>query len=52
MADTYGEPTVMTKGHITAYIYHPIITDEERERRMEAIKRAATRIILYGKEEV
>lgn len=49
--DTYGPPKIIVEGHITARVFHPILTAEERERRMDAIKRAATRIILYGKKD-
>ena len=44
--DVYGDPVVITYGHITAKVYSPILTDEERERRMEAIKQAAVRLVL------
>lgn len=50
--DVYGEPEIIRYGNIIAKVYSPILTDEERERRMEAIKRAAVRIVLYGKKEV
>ena len=49
--DTYGEPEIITHGNITARVYSPILTDEERARRMELIKQAAVRIVLYGKKE-
>ena len=44
--DVYGEPTIIKKGNIVARCFSPILTDEERERRMDAIKRAAVRIVL------
>lgn len=44
--DTYGEPVIFTKGHITARVYAPIITDEEQKRRMEQVKQAAARLLL------
>jgi hypothetical protein len=50
-ADIYGEPEIITYGHITATVYSPILTDEERARRMELIKQAAARLVLYGKKE-
>ena len=46
--DTYGEPEIITDGIITAKVYSPILTEEERARRMEAIKRATVQIVLYG----
>lgn len=44
--DTYGEPVIFKKGHITARVYTPIITDEEQMRRMEQVKQATTRLLL------
>ena len=46
MADVYGEPEIIKEGNIIAKVYSPILTDEERERRMEAIKQACVRIVL------
>ncbi len=48
MPDIYNEPVIYRHGDNIAEIYHPILTDEERARRMEQIKKAATRLILYG----
>ena len=44
--DTYGEPEIIRKGNIVAKVYSPILTDEERARRMERIKQAAIRLVL------
>lgn len=44
--DIYGEPTIMRRGNIVARLYSPILTDEERERRMNLIKQAAVRLVL------
>lgn len=44
--DTYGEPEVIQGDNIVAYVYTPILTDEERERRREMIKQAAVRLVL------
>ena len=44
--DVYGEPTIMRRGNIVARLYTPILTDEERERRMNLIKQAAVRLVL------
>ena len=49
--DVYGEPDIITYGHITAKVYSPILTEEERARRMELIKQAAVRLVLYGKKQ-
>ena len=44
--DVYGEPKIMRKGNIVARVYSPIISDEERARRMERIKKAAVNLVL------
>ena len=44
--DTYGEPVIFRKNHITARVYSPILTDEEQKRRMELVKQAAARLLL------
>ena len=44
--DIYGEPTIIRTGNIIATVYSPILTDEERERRMERIKQACVRLVL------
>lgn len=46
--DVYGEPEIIKEGNIIARVYSPILTDEERERRMEEIKKACVRIVLYA----
>ena len=48
--DTYGEPFVITINNNVAKFYSPILTDEERERRMERIKQASVRLVLSRKE--
>jgi hypothetical protein len=48
MPDVYGEPEIIKEGNIIARVYSPILTDEERERRMEEIKKACVRIVLYA----
>ena len=47
--DTYGEPVIYTKGHVTARVYTPIITDEEQKKRLEQVKQAAARLLLSKK---
>lgn len=49
--DIYGEPEIIEYGNVIATVYSPILTPEERERRMEMIKQAAVRIVLYGKKQ-
>ena len=44
--DTYGEPIIIEVNNNVARFYSPILTDEERERRMERIKQAAVRLVL------
>ena len=44
--DVYGEPTIIKVGNNVARVYSPILTDEERERRMERIKKAAVELVL------
>ncbi len=44
--DTYGEPEIIEGNNIVALVYSPILTDEEREKRMERIKQAAVRLVL------
>ena len=44
--DVYGEPEIITHKNITGKVYSPILTDEERERRMELVKQAAVRLVL------
>lgn len=44
--DIYGEAEVIERNNIVAKVYSPILTDEERARRMERIKQAAIRLVL------
>ena len=48
--DIYGEPTIIKVGNNVAKFYSPILTDEERERRMERIKQASVRLVLSHEE--
>ena len=48
--DIYGEPEIITHKNIVATVYSPILTDAERERRMEKIKQAAVRLVLSKNE--
>lgn len=43
--DTYGEATVIVTGNVIAKVYHPILTPEERERRMKIIAKAAAELL-------
>ena len=44
--DIYGEPEIIKYKNTIAKVYTPILTDKERERRMEIIKQAAVRLVL------
>ena len=44
--DIYGEPVIIKKGNVIAEVYTPILTEEERCRRIEKVKRAAARLLL------
>ena len=44
--DVYGEPEIIRTNNIVAKIYSPILTDEERNKRIERIKQASVRLVL------
>ena len=44
--DIYGEPEIITYKNIVAKVYSPILTEEERTKRIERIKQAAIRLVL------
>lgn len=44
--DIYGEPEIIKYKNIVATVYSPILTEEERNKRMERIKQAAVRLVL------
>ena len=48
--DIYGETEFITYKNIVATVYSPILTEEERKRRMEQIKKAAVRLVLSKNE--
>ena len=43
--DVYGEPTIIHKGNNVIRVYSPILTPEERERRMNEIKKATAQMM-------
>lgn len=45
MRDTYMEPTVIKKPNATIRVYRPILTEEERKRRMARINDAAIALL-------
>ena len=44
--DTYSDPVTIKVGNVIGQVYSPILTEEEYNRRMEAIKKAAVRLVL------
>ena len=44
--DVYMEPEIYHYNNCTVRVFRPILTDEERERRMEKIKKAAAEFII------
>ena len=44
--DVYGEPEIIQGKNIIARVYSPIITEKEKERRMDLIKKASVSIVL------
>ena len=43
--DTYSEPKIFTYPGAVVKVYSPILTEEERKRRMEAIAKSAARLL-------
>ena len=43
--DTYGEPKIITYPGIVAKVYSPILTEAERQRRMEQIAKSAANLL-------
>lgn len=46
MADTYQEVKIIHFDNMVVRVHAPILTPEERERRLEAIKRAAVDLVI------
>ena len=44
--DIYGEPKVIKSDNIIARVYSPIITEQEKDRRMTAAKKASVSMVL------
>ena len=44
--DTYSEPKTFTYPGIVAKVYSPILTEEERKRRMARIAESAKRLLM------
>ena len=43
--DTYSEPKIFTYPGVKATVYSPILTEEERKRRMAQIAKSAERLL-------
>lgn len=43
--DTYGEPKTFTFPGVVAKVYSPILTEEEKQRRMACIAKSAERLL-------
>ena len=44
--DIYGEPEIIEGKNIIAKVYSPIITEQERDRRMTAMRKASVAMVL------
>ena len=44
--DVYGEPDIIKSGNVIARVYSPILSDEERERRIAAMRKASVSMVL------
>ena len=44
--DIYGEPEIIKSGNIIARVYSPILTEQERERRIAAMRKASVSMVL------
>ena len=44
--DIYGEPEIIKRENIIARVYSPIITEEEKERRTAAMRKASVSMVL------
>ena len=50
MADTYKEPKIIKFPGMVVRVYQPILTEEERTRRMKKIHDAAAMLLRSAKE--
>ena len=44
--DIYGEPEVIKSGNIIARVYSPILTEQEKDRRIAAMRKASVSMVL------
>lgn len=47
--DKYSEPKTFTYPNVIAKVYSPILSEEEKKRRMEKIAKSAERLLKEGK---
>jgi hypothetical protein len=52
MQDTYGDPKVIETEGAKITLHRPILTEEERTRRLIAIKEASVRLLLTNERTV
>ena len=50
LKDTYSEPKTMEFEGCVAKVYSPILTEEERKKRMERIAKSAERLLIQRTE--
>ena len=48
--DTYGEPIIIEFPGMVARVFHPILTEEERTRRMKKIHDAAANLLIHAEQ--
>ena len=44
--DIYGEPEIIKRENIIARVYSPILTEQEKDRRMAAMRKASVSMVL------
>ena len=44
--DIYGESEIIKSGNIIARVYSPILTEQEKERRIAAMRKASVSMVL------
>ena len=44
--DIYGEPEIIKSGNIIARVYSPILTEQEKDRRLTAMRKASVSMVL------
>ena len=44
--DIYGEPEIIKRENIIARVYSPILTEQEKERRLTTMRKASVSMVL------